>query len=105
MVLNPEAFTVLINCWVVVGLPQAVSLQMASRVLPRFQPTFIWLAIVCAVGNWVLALMDNKSATNKFAIASFRFDTSIVRSFFILMCFGSMKNSNGNAVKLIRCCP
>lgn len=38
MVLNPAAFTELINCWVIKGLPQFVSPPTASSELPRFQP-------------------------------------------------------------------
>jgi hypothetical protein len=38
-VLKPAAFTELINCCVTTGLPQAVSPPIASRELPRFQPT------------------------------------------------------------------
>jgi hypothetical protein len=38
MVLKPAAFTELINCWVIIGLPQLVSPPTASRELPTFQP-------------------------------------------------------------------
>ncbi len=51
MALNPAALTELMSCWLVAGLPQAVSLQMASSVLPRFQPRLIWLATCGAVGR------------------------------------------------------
>ena len=51
MELNPAAFTALMSVWLAAGLPHAVSLQMASSVLPRFQPTVIWLATVGAVGR------------------------------------------------------
>src|SRR6185503_8215686 len=51
MALKPAAFTELISAWLVAGLPHAVSLQMASSVLPRFQPTLIWLATCWAVGR------------------------------------------------------
>ena len=44
MALKPAALTALMSCWLVAGLPHAVSPQMASSVLPRFQPTVIWLA-------------------------------------------------------------
>ena len=43
IVLKPAAFTELINCWVINGLPQAVSLPIASNELPAFQPTPISL--------------------------------------------------------------
>jgi hypothetical protein len=51
MALKPAAFTELMSCWLVAGFPQAVSLQMASSVLPRFQPRLIWLATCGAVGR------------------------------------------------------
>src|SRR5262245_29384421 len=51
MALKPAAFTELMGCWLVAGLPQAVSLQMASSVLPRFHPRSIWLATCGAVGS------------------------------------------------------
>lgn len=38
MVLKPAAFTELINCWVMSGLPQLVSPPTASNVFPTFQP-------------------------------------------------------------------
>jgi hypothetical protein len=38
MVLKPAAFTELINCWVIIGLPQLVSPPTASSELPTFQP-------------------------------------------------------------------
>src|SRR6185436_19011315 len=64
--LKPAALTALMSCWLVAGLPHAVSLQMASSVLPRFQPTFIWLATCCAVGRvWDCAEMASvQSAKN-----------------------------------------
>src|ERR1044071_746649 len=51
MALKPAAFTALISAWLVTGLPHAVSPQMASSVLPRFQPRLIWLATWGAVGR------------------------------------------------------
>src|SRR6185436_2071770 len=58
MALNPAARTLLLSCWVTIGLPHAVSPQMASSVFPRFQPTLIWLATWDADGRvWVCALI------------------------------------------------
>src|SRR6185503_9571212 len=51
MALKPAAFTELISAWLVAGLPHAVSPQIASSVLPRFQPRLIWLATCWAVGS------------------------------------------------------
>src|SRR5262245_50995367 len=52
MALKPAALTLLMNACVTCGLPQAVSPHWASSVLPRFQPTRIWPATVCAEGSW-----------------------------------------------------
>src|SRR6185436_9078715 len=56
MALKPAVLTALISAWLVAGLPHAVSPQIASSVLPRFQPRLIWLATCWAVGSvwaWV----------------------------------------------------
>src|SRR5690349_4580009 len=67
MELKPAAFTALMSVCVVAGLPHAVSPHMASSVLPRFQPTLIWLATLCAVGSWASegAEMDASSNAHK----------------------------------------
>src|SRR5688572_5552781 len=65
MALKPAALTELINAWLVAGLPQAVSLQIASSVLPRLQPRFIWLATCCAVGRvWAGVETENEMAAS-----------------------------------------
>jgi len=50
MVSNPAAFTALISSCEALGLPHAVSLPMASSVLPRFQPAPIF---------WVSATLES----------------------------------------------
>src|SRR5689334_6164428 len=51
MALKPAAFTLSISCCVTVALPHAVSPQIASIVLPRFQPIWICPATWVAGGS------------------------------------------------------
>src|SRR5256885_11664198 len=77
--LNPAAFTASIICCVGGTPPHMVSLQMASKVLPRFQPNFIFPAMDCAVGNCAQTCKDIKSPMRKIFIF-FICDRFIVRS-------------------------
>src|SRR5207342_2995494 len=80
MELNPAAFTALMSVWLVTGLPHAVSLQMASSVLPRFQPTVIWLATVGAVGSvWATAAVGDSNA--KMVVDSNAMNAAVLRHF------------------------
>src|SRR5688500_2518598 len=68
MELKPAALTALMNAWLTAGFPQAVSPHWASSVLPRFQPTVIWLATCGAVGRvCAKAEMDVKSSAKNAA--------------------------------------
>src|SRR6185503_14391149 len=77
MALNPAALTLLISAWLAAGLPHAVSPQMASSVLPRFQPRFIWLATCGAVGS-VCAGVETE---NEMAASSNAKDANALRHF------------------------
>src|ERR1044071_1317551 len=49
--LKPAAFTLLRSCWVMSGLPHAVSPPVASSEFPMFQPVVICLATSVAGGS------------------------------------------------------
>ncbi|MFD0324976.1 hypothetical protein [Lysobacter gummosus] len=49
--MKPAAFTEVMSCCVIAGLPQAVSPQIASMVFPTFQPIRIGAATCWAVGS------------------------------------------------------
>ena len=80
MELKPAAFTALMSVWLAAGLPHAVSLQMASSVLPRFQPTVIWLATLGAVGSvWANAAVGDRKA--KMVVDSNAMNAAALRHF------------------------